>query len=243
MVGKKTTLGKPVNLQLYGKPLPWVTHATHLGHEFHEDGTMSMDARIKRGSYIGKSLEVMDSFNFAAPSEVLGAIKLFASDLYGGMLWRLNSLEAEEVGCCWNTMVKDVWGLSRATHTYIVRWLSGPHSSLMEDLLARWVKYYQSCLSSPSPEVSIVARIAAGDIRTTTGANNRIITELGLDPRTASPAEVRLKYRESLPKETEEQMAKLGLLLELLERRGMEHTMGKEQDGEVNDLIDFICTQ
>ena len=26
MVGKKTTLVKPVNLQLYGKSLPWVTH-------------------------------------------------------------------------------------------------------------------------------------------------------------------------------------------------------------------------
>ena len=68
MVGKKTTIVKPVNLQLYGKPLPWVTHATHLGHEFHEDGTMAMDARMKRGSYIGKSLEVLDSFNFAAPT-------------------------------------------------------------------------------------------------------------------------------------------------------------------------------
>ena len=44
MVGKKTALRKPVNLQLYGKPLPWVAHATHLGHEFHEDGSMNMDA-------------------------------------------------------------------------------------------------------------------------------------------------------------------------------------------------------
>ena len=162
------------------------------------------------------------------------------------MLWRLDSEEAEQVGRCWNTTVKDVWGLDRATHTYIVRWLSSPHSSLREDLLARWVKYHQSCLSSPSPEVSIVARIAAGDLRTTTGANNRLITELGLDPRTASPAEVRLKYRESQPKETEEQMAKLGLLLELLElleRRGEVYSRGEEQDREVNDLITFLCTK
>ena len=88
-----------------------------------------------------------------------------------------------------------------------------------------------------------MARIAAADIRTTTGANNRIITELGLDPRTASPAEVRLKYRESQPEQTEEQMAKLGLLLELLERRGMEYPMGEEQEGKVNNLIKFFCTQ
>ena len=136
-----------------------------------------------------------------------------------------------------------MWGLTRATHTYIVRWLSSPHSSLREDLLARWEKYFQWWLSSPLPEVCIVARIAAGDIRTTTRANNCIITELGLDPRTASPAKVRLEYRESQPEETEEQMAKLDLLLELLERRGMEHTIGEEQEGEVNNLISFLCTQ
>ena len=27
-----------MNLQLYDKPLPWVAHVTHLGHEFCEDG-------------------------------------------------------------------------------------------------------------------------------------------------------------------------------------------------------------
>ena len=51
---------------------------------------------------------------------------------------------------------------------------------------------------------------------------------------------MRLKHRKSQPEETDEQMAKLGLLLE---RRGMERTMGEEQDGEVNDLINFLCTK
>ena len=112
---------------------------------------MAQDARMKRGSLICKSLEVRDSFGFAAPTQVLGAIKLFASDLYGGMLLRLDSEEALQVTRCWHTCVKDVWGLSRATHT-TVRWLSSPHTSLREDLLARWVKYFQSCLRSTSPE-------------------------------------------------------------------------------------------
>ena len=82
-----------------------------------------------------------------------------------------------------------------------------------------------------------MASIAAGNLKTTTVANNRIITDLGLDPRTASPAEVRLKYRESQPDENKEQIAKLGMLLELLKRRGMEYSRG------VNDLINFLCTQ
>ena len=242
MIGKKTALPKPMNLQLYGKPLPWVAHATHLGHEFHEDGTMAMDARMKRGAYIGKSLEVRDNFGFAGPTEVLAAVKLFAADLYGGMLWRLDSPEAQQVMRCWNTTVKDVWGLDRATHTATVRWLASPHSSLREDLLSRWVKYFQSCVNSRSPEVCTIARIAAGDLRTTTGSNNRLISELGLDPYTATPADVREKIKESEPQESEEQMAKLGLLLELLQRRGEDYYEGEEKDGEINELIDFLCT-
>ena len=242
MISKKTALQKPMNLQLYGKPLPWVAHATHLGHEFNEDGTMAMDARMKRGAYIGKSLEVRDSFGFAGPTEVLGAVKLFAADLYGGMLWRLDSQEAQQVMRCWNTTVKDVWGLDRATHTATVRWLASPHSSLREDLLSRWVKYFQSCVNSRSPEVCTIARIAAGDLRTTTGSNNRLISELGLDPYTATPADVREKIKESEPQESEEQMAKLGLLLELLQRRGEDYYEGEEKDGEINELIDFLCT-
>ena len=53
MTGSNPRLDKPVNLQLAGNPLPWVSHATHLGHEFHEDGTMRMDTRMKQSSYIG----------------------------------------------------------------------------------------------------------------------------------------------------------------------------------------------
>ena len=243
MVGKKTGLPKPVNLQLYGKPLPWVAHATHLGHEFCEDGTMAMDARLKRGSFIGRSMEVCDAFAFAAPSQVLGAVKVYSADMYGAMLWRLDSEPAQKFTRCWNTCVKNVWGLSRATHTATVRWLASPHTSLREDLLARWVKFFQSLLSSSSPEVATIARVAAGDLRTTTGGNNYMITKLGLDANTATPAEVREKLRESEPEESEEDMARLGLLLELLEQRGASFYAGEEKDNDLNEIIDYLCTK
>ena len=134
------------------------------------------------------------------------------------------------------------WGVSRATHTATVRWLSTPHTSLKEDLLARWVKYYQSLLNSESLEVSTIARVAAADLRTTTGANNRLIVNQGLSPSTATSAEVREKLREAEPVETEEQMARIGLLMELLERRGIEYYSGEVEDKELTELIDFLCT-
>ena len=64
-----------------------------------------------------------------------------------------------------------------------------------------------------------------------TGSNNRMIVELGLNPNTASPSEVR-----------ERLMVRLGLLMELLEQRGLEYYEGEEKDEELQALIDFLCT-
>ena len=48
--------------------------------------------------------------------------------------------------------------------------------------------------------------------------------------------------RASEPVETEEQLARLGLLTELLERRGADYYRGEEEDRELSTLIDFLCT-
>ena len=42
MCGKVNNVVYPVHLQLFGVDLPWVTHATHLGHELHQDCIWSM---------------------------------------------------------------------------------------------------------------------------------------------------------------------------------------------------------
>ena len=51
---------------------------------------MTIDINTRRGAFIGKCLEVQEAFSFAAPATVLGAIKLYCGDLYGGMLDRLD---------------------------------------------------------------------------------------------------------------------------------------------------------
>ena len=37
-------------------------------------------------------------------------------------------------------------------------------------------------------------------------------------------------------------MARLGLLLELLEQRGVSYYAGEDKDDDVNDIINFLCT-
>ena len=86
VTGLRKKLEKPVPLVLNGKDLPWVASATHLGHEFHESGTMDHDTRVKRAEFISKSTDVREIFSFASPGEVLRAVKMFAADFYGSNL-------------------------------------------------------------------------------------------------------------------------------------------------------------
>ena len=210
---------------LCGKALPYVAHATHLGHELHEDGTMTMDTNMRRGAFIGKCLEVQEAFSFAAPAEVLGAIKLYCGDLYGGMLARLDSPEATKLMNCWGTAVKDVWGLHRATHRVYARWLGSGHTTIREDLLSRWPKFFRSLLNGPSPEAAMIARVAAADRRTTTAANNALIlSATSLSAWTATADQVRKELRSREPAMTDNEMTTSEMLLEALQQRASLYT-------------------
>ena len=71
-------------------------------------------------------------------------------------------------------------------------------------------------LSSSSPGVATIARVSARELRTTSGGNNYLITNLGPTTSTATSAEVWEKMRKNKPKEIKEQLVRLGLLLQEL---------------------------
>ena len=88
VIVRSTGQPKPVSLVLSGQDLPWVQHATHLGHKFHKDS--SMDTRLRRASFNVPCLEVQEAFSFATRENTLGLVKLYWGDLYCGMLARLD---------------------------------------------------------------------------------------------------------------------------------------------------------
>ena len=51
----------PAPLKLCGRDLPWVVHATHLGHELHQLCTMEFDANMKRGQFIDNSVKIQET--------------------------------------------------------------------------------------------------------------------------------------------------------------------------------------
>ena len=111
---------KPAALKLYGKDLPWVPSATHLGHELHQDANMSHDCKVKRAKFIDTSTTIRETFSFADPQQIFNAVQIYCCDFYGSMLWNLYGEEAGKFFRCWNTCVKMCWGVPRNTHVYFV---------------------------------------------------------------------------------------------------------------------------
>ena len=240
--GKKKNLTKPVPLTLYGKELPWVTSATHLGHELHETGSMDHDINVKKAEFIYKSTELRETFSFANPVEVLRAVKVFAGDLYGSNLWQLGSVMADQVYHAWNTTIKLTWQVPRGTNTYFVdRLLSCGISHVKTDILAKYVKFFWSLRESPSREVSVLAHIVARDVRTTTGSNLHLIRDMtGLDPWSCLGIQVKKVLGEKLAEVSQQDKWRLLYLEKLLDQRGEMYYM-MDDTAQLTELIDSIC--
>ena len=74
--GKKR-LDNPAPLFLYGRELPWVSSAAHLGPLLSEEGTMDKDIKDKKAAFITRSTEIRETFSFAHPVEVLNAVYIY----------------------------------------------------------------------------------------------------------------------------------------------------------------------
>ena len=243
--GKSRNLEKPVPLHLCGRELPWVSSATHLGHEIHESGSMEHDAEVKRAIFIGNSVEIRESFSFASPVEILSAMKVYCSSFYGSMLWDLNGEGASKLFNSWTTAVKLTWDVPRATRSYLVQQvLDAGFTPAKVDILTRYSGFFQNLRKSPSYEVSVMAGLAGRDLRTTTGRNLKLVHDLsGLDPWETSSA----KLREELIRKLEIDVPptdkwRAPYLSSLLKQRQMCYYQGDSESMKtISVLINSLC--
>ena len=103
--------------------------------------------------------------------------------------------------------------------------------------MSRWVRFYQSLLSGPSPEEAVLARVAAADQRTTTAENIRLIYSLtGLDARVATAAEVRRELRRCEPAMSDDEVRTAGHLCQALQARNSIWLEGLDTTGITNRI-------
>ena len=101
--GRSSNVKYPAPVQLYGKDLPWVEHAEHLGHNLHQSVTMDMDCHRARAKFIAKTVDTRENFSFAQPDQELKMVQVLCCDGYGSMLWNLKGNAAEQLFKSWNT--------------------------------------------------------------------------------------------------------------------------------------------
>ena len=242
MCGGNKKLNKPAPLYLYGKELPWVSSATHLGNVLHESGSMDQDARMKRASFIQESTDIRETFSFANPVEILGAVKLYASSWYGSMLWNLKGDIVKQVFTTWNTCVKLAWHVPRQTHSYFVDHLLGCGiTSVKTDILSRYVGFVRALRSSPSKEVRTLVNMMGRDLGSCTGSNlDYVKSETGLDPWFCSARQVRSAMEDRLVTVPCQDSWRLPFLGKLLAKRG-EHYYQCMDTTWLTDQIDTLC--
>ena len=182
---------------------------------------MSSDIKIKRAKFIDKSIEIRETFSFADPVQVLGAVNTYCCDHYGSMLWDLYSETAGQYFRCWNTCTKLAWNCPRSTHTYFVTCqLAADFVSIRTKILSCYVKFFKSLLNSKSPEVALVANLMGHDVRSTTGGNlYRLSKETGLNPWISTSSMVKMALQQTDVMVPEEDRWRLPFLEKLLVQR------------------------
>ena len=122
---------------------------------------MEQDAKVKRATFISRSVEIRETFKFASPVEVLHAMKVYCSSFYGCMLWDLAGEGATQVFNSWNTGIRLTWSVPRATRTYLVQQvLSAGLTSAKVDILARYRNFFHGLRQSPCYEVAVMADLS-----------------------------------------------------------------------------------
>ena len=113
------------------------------------------------------------------------------------------------------------------------------------DIMSRYCKFFLSLRTSPCKEVSTLANLVVRDVRSVTGRNIKLISELsGSNLWSDSPGKVRAGLMEAeiivnFEKEDSWRVNYLGSLLR--HRQAWQYRGDKEQVAKVQSLIDSLC--
>ena len=117
--------------------------------------------------------------------------------------------------------------------------------SVRADVVSRYAGFFKSLLSSPCNEVGVLARVVAGDVRSTTAKNLRLLDEerdgVGLLVPTWKIREKLMERKPVIPVADAWRVRYLGKLLEERDKLVYE---GQEQGScvaELQELINSLC--
>ena len=131
--------------------------------------------------FIGKVNSLMQEFHFASPQVLMKLLNSYACNIYGSNTWDLFSQDCKRLCNSYNVAVRNIFGLPRQTHRYLLECVSDT-THLYVQLLSRYVTFCKSLLSNDAFQVRFLARLSVHDMRTTLGktmANIAILCNTG----------------------------------------------------------------
>ena len=206
---------------------------------------MTHDIKVKRAILIGKSVEVLDSLSFAAPSSVLRALQINCSSYYGSLAgWELGGAEAYKFYGVWRLNMLLAHNLPRETHRFFLPMLAPEAVSAKGEILARSVAFFQGRRTAPNHEVVTANLLLARHRRSMLVRNIAyVMSQSGQDPWMASPQLDRsVVMKPEAVEPPPENAWRLPYLAKLLAQREQLHTLSmEEEEGKVQQLIDSLC--
>ena len=132
-------------------------------------------------------------FEWAAPAEVLTALKTYCSDLYGSILWNLGGEKASLVFSAGDTAVKLAWSCPRWTKTFLLQQvLACDMTSARTDVLGRYAKFSMGLRTSVCQEVRVLFNYISRDLQSITAKNIKLVRDTsGLDPWVAASRQLK----------------------------------------------------
>ena len=114
----------------------------------------------------------MAIFVSAHPLQKLSAIQTYACALYGSNLWDLYGVAASQMFNCWNISVRDAWGVSRLTRTFIVdHLLSDFLPTIRQLVIRRYIRFVQGLMASDNPVLRTLSDWSVKTAQSITGLN------------------------------------------------------------------------
>ena len=100
--------------------------------------------------------------------EVNQAVITYTTSFYGSPLWDLMSADCDRIFRSWNVAIRNLLGVDRRTHRYMIEPLSQSlHPKVM--LLSRLVGFYKAQSKSPKMSIRFLIGISENDQRTNLG--------------------------------------------------------------------------
>ena len=140
----------------------------------------------------------------------------------------------------WNTTVKMIWNVPRATHSYFVdNLLNCGYKSIKSLIMKKFVKFFHQLMKSNNPVIRVIAQLSARDRRSILGRNLFFIRDLtDLNPWNNTASTI----RQSIPAIMTpiNDVWRLEYLTKLLSERVVVESNFENID-HIQGLIDSLC--